>query len=155
MEPSARPESMGRDMRESTGVSLTNDTIELRLPLKSEYLPVLRATTGVVAGVASFDYEEITQLRVAVSEVFDLAIKHVTLAGRISQVDELTVRFSVHPDKIEIAITGPKDYTSYLGRDEGKESLALLESLMDEVVSGTEGVGRSLLRMVKYKSSKG
>ena len=142
-------------MRKSIGGSWPNDTIELRLPLESGYLLILRVTTGVVAGVVSFNYDEIMQLRVAVSEVFDLAMKYVTPGSRISGVNELAVRFSVHPDKIEIVIAGPRDYTSYLNREEGKENLALLRSLMDEVEFGGEVAGKTVLRMVKYRSSMG
>ena len=130
-----------------------SDIIELRLPLKPEYLPILRATTGVVAGVMSFNYQEIMQLRVVVSEVFNLAIKYVTLDGGISEVNELVVRFLVHLDKMEILIMGPRDYTSYLYREEGKESLALLRSLTDEVDFGAEVAGKTVVRMVKYRSS--
>lgn len=76
-------------MKKLIGGSWTNDTIELRLPLKPQYLPILRATTGVVAGVVGFNYDEIMQLRVAVSEVFDLALKHVTPGSEVSEVNEL------------------------------------------------------------------
>jgi len=140
---------------ESKVRSWTNDVMELRLPLKSEYLPILRATTGVVAGVASFNYDEIMQLRVAVSEVFDLAIRHVMLGKGVSEVSDVVVRFSVYTDKIEILVTGPQDYTSYLNSEEGKESLALLRSLMDEVEFGAEVAGKTVVRMVKYRSSVG
>lgn len=146
---------MSGDMRKSIRRGSTGDVIELRLPLKPEYLSVPRATTGVVARSISFNYDEIIQLRVAVSEIFDLAIKYVTPEGGGSEVNELDVRFSVHPDKIEILIVGPKDYTSYLNEEEGKESLALLKSLMDEVEFSTEVAGKSVVRMVKYKSSMG
>ena len=140
-------------MRKLTVGSCTNDTIELRLTLKPEYLPILRATTGVVAGVVSFNYDEIMHLRVAVSEVFDLAIKQVTPGSGLSEVNELDVHFSVHPNKIEILITGPEDYTSYLNKEAGRESLALLRSLTDELEFGAEVTGKSLLRMVKYRAS--
>ncbi|MCH8993835.1 MAG: UDP-N-acetylglucosamine 1-carboxyvinyltransferase, partial [Chloroflexi bacterium] len=53
--------------------SMTQDVIQMRLPLKSEYLPVLRAAVGVIAGGMEFTYDEVMQLRVAISEVFDLA----------------------------------------------------------------------------------
>lgn len=129
----------------------TNDTIELRLPLKPEYLPILRAITGVIAGVVPFNYDEIIHLRVAVSEVFNLAMKYVTSGNGISEVNELAAHFSVHPDRMEILIMGPKDYTSCLNRKEGRESLALLKSLTDEVEFGTEVTGKTLVCMVKYK----
>ena len=38
----------------------TDDTLVLRLPLKSDYLPVLRAALGVIAGSMSFTYDEVS-----------------------------------------------------------------------------------------------
>lgn len=128
------------------------DVIELRLPLKPEYLTILRATTGVVAGVVSFNYDEIMQLRVAVSEVFDLAMKYVMPGIGTSGVKELVVRFPVHPDKLEILIMGPRDYTSYFNTGEGRESLALLRSLVDKVEFGAKVADKTVIRMVKYRS---
>ena len=137
----------------STGGSLASDIIELRLPLKREYLPLLRATMGVVAGSLSFRYDEIMQLRVAVAEVFDLAMDHVTRRGRSVEENGLEVRFAMEPDRIEILITGPKDYTASLDSEEGKESQALLKSLTDRVEFGIDVAGKSGVRMVKYKSA--
>ena len=137
---------------ESTGGSPPKDVIELRIPLKSEFLPVLRATVGVTAAVMSFNYDEIMQFRVAVSEVFDLVMKYVTPGEQASEVNELAVRFVVEPEKIEILITEPKDYPRNLDRVEEQELQAQLGSLMDEVEFGFEAVGRPMVRMVKYKS---
>ena len=129
-----------------------NDVL-LRLPLKPGYVTILRATMRVVAGMISFNYDEIMQLRIAVSEVFYLAMKHVTSGEQTSEVNELTIHFLVRPDKIEVLIAGPKDFTSYLNREEGKENLALLRSLVDEVEFGAEEAGKSLVRVVKYRAS--
>ncbi|TET40719.1 MAG: hypothetical protein E3J66_06535 [Dehalococcoidia bacterium] len=139
-------------MRKFVEGSWTNDTVELRLPLKLEYSPILRATTGAVAGVISFNYDEIMQLRVAVSEVFEQAMKYVTPGRGVSEVNELAVRFLGYLDRIEILIAGPKDYTSHLNTQDGKESLALLRTLTDEVKFDAKVAGKSLVRMVKYKS---
>ncbi len=51
----------------------TQDVIELRLPLKLDYLNVIRATVGVIAGALDFTYDEVMQFRVALSEIFELA----------------------------------------------------------------------------------
>ena len=51
----------------------TQDVVELRLPLKSEYVNVIRATVGVIAGTLDFTYDEVMQFRVALSEIFELA----------------------------------------------------------------------------------
>ena len=44
---------------------MIKDTVHLRLPVKPEYLAVLRATTGVIAGNMDFNYDEVMQIRVA------------------------------------------------------------------------------------------
>lgn len=132
-----------------------NDAIELRLPLIPEYLPVLRATMGVAAGVMGFNYADIMQLRVAISEVFDLAVKHVGRGNGNAEVDELAVRFSDYPGKIEILVLGPRDYTGYLNGEDGKESLLLLRSLMDEIEFGVEAASKTVIRMVMHKSLTG
>jgi anti-sigma regulatory factor (Ser/Thr protein kinase) len=142
-------------MRKSIRRGSTPDVIELRLPLKPRYFTIFRATMGAVAGVASSNYDEIMQLRVAVSEVFDLALKHITLGRGASGVSELAIRFSVYPDKVEIVIMGSRNYTSYLNTEEGRENLALLGSLVDELEFGSEVAGKTVIRMVKYRSITG
>ncbi len=132
---------------------MDDNVVVLQLPLKAEYLQVLRTTTGVIAGTISFTYDQIMQLRVVISEVFDLAINYVEGKHPSADVHNLAVRFATDPDKIEILITGPKNYTDLLDREEGKESQALLRGLMDEVEFGAEEAGESVIRMVKYKSA--
>jgi anti-sigma regulatory factor (Ser/Thr protein kinase) len=137
---------------EQKGASLVNDLIELRLPLKPEYLPVLRATMGVIAGAAAFSYEDIMCLRVAVSEVFDRAIENFRRGERASEVHELAVRFGVQPGKIEVLMACPTGATGPLDREEAKESQALVRSLVDEVAFDVEADGKAVVRMVKYQS---
>ena len=145
------------------------DAIEIRLPPKPEYLPVLRATIGVIAGDMSFNYDEIIQLRVAVSEAFHLTIRRVTQEPQFGPAVGLAVRFAVEPDNIKILISKLQHYTNGSTHvEEGKvpgahhlspynedeiESRALLESLMDEVEVGGEATGDLLIRMVKYKAA--
>lgn len=131
---------------------MTDNFIELRLPLRREYISVLRGIVGVIAGTVSFNYAEIVQLRVALSEVFELAIKHVGQRGRESQDKELATRFEVQDDKFAISITCPIDSTNFPDTDEERESEALINNLMDEVEFGVEKRGEVVVRMVKYKS---
>ena len=133
---------------------MLNDVLESRLPPKLQYLPVLRAATGVIAGAMSFNYDQIIQLRVAVSEAFDLAIKLVGGGQHQSDVKELAVRFVIQTDKIEILFPAPEVHT-YTARyvSEQDESEALLNSLMDELELGAVTPARLLIRMVKYRSA--
>ena len=139
-------------MNESAGGNLPREVIELRIPLKSEFLPILRATVGVIAAVMSFNYDEIMQFRVAVSEAFDLALKYDAQVDGVSEVTELAVRFLVETEKLEVLITNSTDYPRNLDSEEEQESKALLKSLMDEVEFGSEAAGKPLMRMVKFKS---
>ena len=123
------------------------DSIRLRLPLKSEYLPVLRMATGVIAGVMTFNYDEIVQLRVAVSEVFSIAIKNIPGEIEPEQTDEVEFRFTVSPDNLEVWVAAESNDIADLDKEDAEESRALLASLMDEVEFGGE---QYLVRMVKH-----
>ena len=128
------------------------ETVELRLPPRAHYLPVLRATLGVVAGNMSFDYDEILQLRVAVSEAFELAIEHSRAAGDAPGVDALAVTFVVHPASLEILVTDPDPVSGGAESARESESRAVLESLLDRVEFGVRAGGAKVTRMVKRRS---
>lgn len=136
---------------ESLGVSPADRIIELRLPAKREYLPVLRATGGVVAGTMSFNYDEIMHIRAALSEMFDLAIDHVTRHARGSEVKELAVRFLPQRDRLEILITHPTNSTIDLdSEEEEEEGPAVPKGLMDKFELGTDS---AIAGMVQYRST--
>lgn len=128
------------------------DIIELRLPLKPEYLPVPRAAIGVIAGGISFNYDEIIQLRTAVGEAFELTIRGGPQDPRAPAWAEVIFRFVVEPEKIEVLIINPGNGASRLPMEGEAESQALLEGLMDEVEFGDGTGGKALIRMVKYNA---
>ena len=105
---------------------LEGDTIKLELPLKREYLPVLRSTVGVVAGSLSFNYDEIVQLRIAASEVFDTAVR-VAQEGAGSLGDTLNIRLVRREAALDL------HFEPAIGYRLDEESRALLQSLLDEV----------------------
>ena len=133
---------------------VTNERFELQLPLKSHYSSVLAATIGAIAGTISFPYDEIVQLRVAVSEVLTFMSKHMPLADGLPQTqdpteDRLVVSFATEPGRILILMTCSADYRHRWDTEEWRESEALLGSLMDEVEYGIEGTGETVVRMAK------
>lgn len=131
--------------------SLVNDVIEVRLPLKPEYKQVIRAIVGVIAGLVSFNYDEIMHVRVAVSEVFDLFAKYDRAPEGDSKINELTVRFAVLPDKVDILVYCPSVLTCDLDSNENQESLTVIKSLMDELDFCDENAA---VRMSKHKSTQ-
>ena len=127
-----------------------SDTIEMKLPLRPEWLAVLRSAAGVIAGNLGFGYDEIVQLRVAVSELFELAMKHTARLDRGLGVSEMTICFVTGLDRLEVLVTQPRGYMGTLRGDEDRESRALLESLMDTAEFDAKNAE---VRMVKRKSS--
>ena len=122
--------------------------VEFQLPLLPEYLSVLRATTSVIAGISSFRYDEIIQLRAAVSEVFDLEMDHAGRRGLGTEDSQLAIRFTADPRWLEIFIAGAIDDNIVFDSEEGQVRKALLQSLVDEV--SVEVMG---LRLIKYRSA--
>ena len=138
---------------ESSREGLANDTVELRIPAKSDYLPVLRAAVGVIAGNVSFAYDEIIQLRVAVSEAFDLAIRHAQGGEGAQGVDSLALRVVVGTDELEILMTDQGAPAGLVESDEETESRAVIESSVDQVEFDVELEDSSFIRMVKRRST--
>ena len=129
-----------------------SDVIEIKLPPSSEYLAVVRAMIGVIAGNMSFNYDEVIQLRVAASEVFNLAMEWVSQDAAASATRELALQFIVEGNKLEILVPNQISYAVSLTGDEMVESRALLESLMDEVEFGGGANQEPMLRADKYNT---
>ena len=131
---------------------LTNDEVRLTLPLKPEYLPVLRATVGVIAGAMTFNYDEIMQLRVAVSEVFDLAMMQLTGQKSTPDVNELNVRFLAGRGRLEIEMAPATQGDHSIDMSDREESQALLDNLLDRAEPCLNNTG---VRMIKYTVAQG
>ena len=133
---------------------MTGNVVSLRVPLNPEYVPILRATTGIVAGTLAFSYDEIMEVRTAISEVFDLALSHALQEEPATGRHELAIRFTLEPGKVEIVASGPAIYSGHGESEEARERQALVKSLMDEVEFGADAYGKYLVRMIKYRSTR-
>ena len=132
---------------------MCTEIIELRFPLKTEYVSVLRATVGVVAGGMFYNYDEIIELQAAVSEAFEFTCRRVGNTTQSSPEVQLTVHFILEPARIEAVIFSPQDCANRSATEEEMEHVALLEILMDEVEVGSGTPGEPLIRAVKLKSA--
>ena len=137
--------------RES-GEQSSTDVLELKLPPKAEFLPLVRSTAGVIAGGLSFRYDEIVQLRTAAAEVFELSVRYASHRSRIPASDSLSIRFTITPDRLEILIPTLEDARGIINSQEQAESEALLGSLMDEVDLHAGTPDRPSIRLTKYRS---
>ncbi len=125
----------------------TRDIIELRLPLKLEYLSVIRATVGVIAGTLDFTYDEVMQFRVALSEIFELAT-HLAEDEGADGPGDISFRFEPQPDGLGVRVGASVNVVRDLVAEDQDEGRALLDSRMDSVEFDTDGT----VHMVKYRS---
>ncbi len=127
----------------------THDIVELRLPLKLEYLNVIRATVGVIAGTLDFTYDEVMQFRVALSEIFELAT-HLAEHESPDYPGDISFRFEPQPDGLGVRVGAAVNVVRDLVAEDQDESRALLDSLMDSVEFDTDGT----VHMMKYRSTR-
>jgi len=93
-------------------------------------------------------------MRVAVTEVFNIASEHVKQQGSTQEIPEIVVRFTVKSNLLQVIGVYSADSDHRLEWAVEEESQALLESLMDEVEFGAAEAGGTSVRLVKYKSSE-
>ena len=86
---------------------MTPNVVELRLFLRPEHRVILRGTTALIAGNASFTYDQVMQLRAAASAVFDTALRHASRGQSPAHDLAVTFRFAIGPDQWEIKATYP------------------------------------------------
>ena len=134
-----------------SGTSGQDETIEVRLPPRLEHTAVLRAAVGVIAGGMSFNYDEIMQIRTALTEAFELAAAAFTPQETEAESSHMAVTFGVQQDRIAIELADPGHGITRLGEEAAEESKALLKSLVDELEMGPSDDGRRIIRMVIYK----
>ena len=130
-----------------------SDVIEVRVPPKLEHQSVARAAIGVIAGGLSFNYDEIIQLRVAVSEAFEIMLRRVQRTNSESSPSEVIIRFNTDVDSVEVLIPAWPSIPGYVATEEDAESQALLESLMDEIMLGGDDDGEPVVRMFKRREA--
>lgn len=74
------------------------DFIEMKLPAKPEYVGVIRLSVSGIANRMGFTYEDIEDLKVAISEAMTNATTH---AYEENEDGEVTVGFGVYRDRLE------------------------------------------------------
>lgn len=141
----------------------TFDFIEMKVPAKPEYVGVVRLSISGIANRMGFNYEEIEDLKVALSEAITNAVTH---AYYEDDKGEVTVGFGVYDNRLEIMVADRggsfnlNDIKGGIGPYEQSESvetlreggfgLFLIDALMDKVeINNDYGV---IVLMTKYLS---
>lgn len=145
------------------------DFIEMKVPAKAEYVGVVRLTISGIASRMGFTYEDIEDMKIAISEAVTNVVEH---AYENEQQGELRIGFGVYENKIEMMVAdrgesfnfnevkdriGPMTVMSEIKpvtqMREGGFGLYLINALMDKVeIDNEEGV---VVLMTKYLEEDG
>ncbi|HEY4601017.1 MAG TPA: anti-sigma B factor RsbW [Cerasibacillus sp.] len=140
----------------------TFDFVEMRIPAKAEYVSVVRLSVSGIASRMGFNYDEIEDLKIAISEAITNTVKH---AYGENETGEVNIGFGIYSNKLEIMVSdhgesfkfedikekiGPyQPRESIMTLREGGFGLFLIDALMDKVeINNDYGV---LVLMTKYK----
>lgn len=137
------------------------DRIELKIPAKPEFIGIARLTTSGIANRMGYSYDDIEDIKIAVSEACTNAVNH---AYKESEQGTVNVILNIYDDRIEILVVDQGqsfDYEHVIRNlepinaekaiehmNEGGLGLFLIETLMDEVtISGHSGI---IVKMTKF-----
>lgn len=136
------------------------DFVEMKIPAKPEYVAIVRLTLSGVANRMGFSYDDIEDMKIAISEACTNAVQHAYK----EEVGEVTVGFGLFDDRLEIMVAdrgvsfdfehlkqniGPYEPSQEIELlPEGGLGLYLINTLMDEVKM-TRSKGSTVL-MTKY-----
>ncbi|TLS34918.1 anti-sigma B factor RsbW [Pseudalkalibacillus caeni] len=140
---------------------MTSDFVEMKIPAEPEYVGVVRLTVSGIANRMGYSYDDIEDIKIAVSEACTNAVNHAYPEEEVGQV---TVGFGVYEDRLEVMVLdrgksfnfeeiqgklGPVNSEKSIEQlNEGGLGLFLIESLMDKVeISGEDGV---VVMMTKF-----
>lgn len=138
------------------------DYIEMRVPAKGQYVSAIRLTISGLAHRVGFSYEQIEDLKIAVSEAVAKLIQHV---NGDKEVEGVVIGSALYPHKLEVMVSdygkrfsfeeiksqfGPyrEEYCFEYLREDGLD-LYLMKTLMDEVRVNNYKGGTTVF-MTKY-----
>ena len=140
----------------------TFDFIQMRFPAKAEYVGIIRLSISGIASRMGFNYEEIEDLKIAISEAVTNTVTH---AYKEDEIGEVSIVFGVYSDRLEIMVSDrgesfnfeeiKEEIGPYHPREspienlrEGGLGLFLIDALMDKVeINNDYGV---IVLMTKY-----
>ncbi|TVX95492.1 anti-sigma B factor RsbW [Cohnella terricola] len=116
---------------------LKDRNITLTVPAMPEYVDLVRLTLYGIASKMKFTFEDIEDMKVAVSEACNNAVLH----AYDKDDGTIEVRFAFVKDELSITV---RDYGSSFTIEENKETPAMHGKSIDEIQSG--GLGLYLMQ---------
>ncbi|HET7480806.1 MAG TPA: ATP-binding protein [Rubrobacteraceae bacterium] len=128
-----------------------SEPIALRIPSRSEYVLLARLVVSQVGQLASFEPEDIYDLKLAVTEAATNVIRHAA-------VDHFDIEYRVSRHAVEITVTDAgggfdADGLTHAPDERGGFGLAVIQNLVDEVVLDTAAGGGTRLKMIRRASA--
>lgn len=136
------------------------DYVEMKFPAKSQYVSVVRLAVSSLASRIGFSYDDIEDLKIAISEAVTNVVHHA-----YEGTGEMVIGCALYDDKIELMISdygssfeyekvkatvGPyHNEQSIENLREGGLGLYLMDALMDEVLLANNDSGVTVF-MTKY-----
>ncbi len=135
-------------MSEGDGIGLS-EPISLRIPSRPEYALIARLVVAQVGQSAGFGPEDVYDLKLAVTEAVTNVIRHAA-------VDSFEIEYRASPKVVEITVVDAgggfeaeeSPHEPGPGHD-GGFGLAVIRSLVDEVVLDSVSGGGTRLKMVR------
>jgi serine/threonine-protein kinase RsbW len=110
------------------------DTVSIHVPLKAEYVSIVRLTASGIASRIGFDIDVIEDIKVSISEVISRIIDKKVSSDRIR------IDFCHSGDGMRIDFSLPGEVPGDIFEDEPDNfAFAIISSLMDEVKMQSRG----------------
>ena len=138
------------ETREEEEIGIT-EPVSLKIPSKAEYVLLARLVVSQVGELADFGYQDVYDLKLAITEAATNVIRHAA-------VDSFEIEYRVMPGAVEITVRDAgegfeaEDFTGDPGV-EGGFGLAVIRSLVDEVMLESTAGGGTRLRMTRRVST--
>lgn len=134
------------------GAARAAELVEVTIPPKPEFVSIARLTAATVAARQSFTYDEIEDLKIAVSEACTALIVTGTddtpLTLRFTwEAERLEIRIETGGPGVELAAGSPRANQPF---DEARLGVFLMQCLVDEV-DVRRGPQGAELRLVKRR----
>ncbi len=129
-----------------------NANISLTVPAKAEFVDIIRLTLYGIANKAGFSYEEIEDMKVAVTEACTNVVLHAYASSGEGSID---VKFSQHEEGLSISI---KDAgSSFTYEHSNHRQASLHDKELSEITAGGLGIFmmHALMDRVEVMTEKG
>ncbi|MDP4182512.1 MAG: ATP-binding protein [Bacillota bacterium] len=124
------------------------DVIELSLPLKAEYVSVVRLTASGVSNRMGFDIDSIEDIKVAIAEVCN---KLISVGSDNSK--RFTVIFQISKDRLNVIFDcADKSLKCIFDGSDNEFGLSIINALMDEVELCSDNYILSISKVIEGKS---